>query len=321
VNELTLQDVRDALARIQPHITRTPVLTSARLDELSGCRLFFKCENFQKTGAFKARGATNAVLSLTPEQAARGVATHSSGNHAAALARAAALRGIPAYVVMPRTASAFKVAAVERYGGEIIFCEPTHAAREAAASLIVRETGACLVHPFNDPRVIAGQATAALELLGEAPDLDVVFSPVGGGGLLSGTALVVSALRPGARVFGGEPEGAADTARSLELGTRTPVEKPASVADGLLAFVGDLTFPIIRELVSGVVTVSETEILRAMMLLIEVMKIAIEPSGAVGYAALSKRSADFKGLRVGVILSGGNMDLAGIPWASSRSAP
>jgi threonine dehydratase len=315
MNEPTLELIREAHARIRGHIRRTPVLTSGRLDALCGARLFFKCENFQKTGAFKARGALNAVLSLPGSGAARGVATHSSGNHAAALAWAAGLRGIPAVVVMPRTASSFKVAAVERYGARIVFCEPTHQAREEAAERVIAETGAALVHPFDDPRVVAGQGTAALELLEDVPDLDAVACPVGGGGLLSGTAIAARALRPGIRVLAGEPEGAADASLSLAAGQRRPVESPSSIADGLLATIGLLTFPIVRREVEAIATVSDEEICAAVRLLLEVMKIAVEPSGAVGYAAVASGRLRLSGARVGVILSGGNIDLDRAPWA------
>jgi threonine dehydratase len=314
MTEPTLESIRQAHERIRGHVRRTPVLTSGRLDSLCGARLVFKCENFQKTGAFKARGALNAVLSLPDAEAARGVATHSSGNHAAALAWAAALRGIPATVVMPRTASPFKLAAVGRYGARIVLCEPTHRAREEAADRVVAETGAALVHPFDDPRVIAGQATAALELLEDAPELDAVACPVGGGGLLCGTAVVARALRPGIRVLAGEPEGAADASRSLASGRRSPVDAPASVADGLLATVGVLTFPVIRREVEAIATVSDDEIRDAVRRLLEVMKIAVEPSGAVAYAAVASGRLRVSGARVGVILSGGNLDLERAPW-------
>jgi threonine dehydratase len=317
MGDVTLDHVREAHARIRERIRRTPVLTSARLDELSGASLFFKCENFQKTGSFKARGAMNAVLSLTDAEAGRGVATHSSGNHAAALSWAAGLRGIPATVVMPRTASPIKIASVERYGGRIVFCEPNHKAREEAAARIIRESGAAMVHPYNDLRIMAGQGTAALELFEEIPDLDAVLCPVGGGGLLAGTAIVARGLRPGIKVFAGEPEGAADTSRSLVSGVRTPVDHPKSIADGLLAFVGDLTFPVIQRDVDGVGTVSDAEIAGAMRQLMEVLKIAVEPSGAVGYAAVAARKVDIAGMRVGIILSGGNVDLERAPWLSA----
>lgn len=315
MNEPGLDQVREAHLRIRERIRRTPILTSHTLDQLAGAHLFFKCENFQKTGAFKARGALNAVLSLTDAEAARGVATHSSGNHAAALAWAAGLRGIPAYVVMPRTASRIKLASVERYGGRITLCEPTHKAREAAADKIVLETGATLIHPFDDPRVMAGQGTAALEVMEDLPDLDAVVCPVGGGGLLSGTAIVAKAFRPAIQVFGGEPEGAADASLSLASGKRQAVDHPSSVADGLLATIGTLTFPVIRGHVDAIATVSDDQIIAAARQLLEVLKIAVEPSGATGYAAVAAGKLPIKGKRVAVILSGGNVDLERAPWA------
>jgi threonine dehydratase len=309
MGEILLQHVREAHARIRGYVHRTPVLTSGRLDEISGAHLFFKCENFQKTGAFKARGAVNAVLSLSDGEAARGVATHSSGNHAAALSWAAGMRGIAATVVMPRTASPVKIASVERYGGKIVFCEPTHKAREEASDKVVRETGAVLVHPYNDARIIAGAGTAALELLEDVPDLDMVICPVGGGGLLAGTAIAAKGLRPSIRVLAGEPEGAADASASLKSGVRQPVEKPSSIADGLLAFIGDMTFAVIQRHVDGIGTVPDAAIMSALRRLFEVMKIAVEPSGAVAYAALAEGRFDAAGRRVGIILSGGNLDL------------
>lgn len=312
--EIGLGDVRAAHERIRGRIRRTPVLTSSRLDALTGSRLFFKCENLQVTGAFKARGALNAVLSLTDGEAARGVATHSSGNHAAALSWAAGIRGIPAFVVMPRNASPFKVASVERYGGRITFCEPNHKAREAAAQRIVAETGAALVHPFNDPRVFVGQATAALELLEEVADLDAVVCPVGGGGLLAGTAIVAKAMGKSVRVYAGEPEGADDASRSLASGVRQAVDAPVSIADGLLATIGDLTFAVILAKVDGIATVSDAEIRAAVRQFLEVMKIAVEPSGAVGYAAVAGGKLALCGARVGIIISGGNLDLDRTPW-------
>jgi threonine dehydratase len=311
VSEIVLEDIRAAHERIRGRIHRTPVLTSTRLDELSGARLFFKCENFQKTGSFKARGAMNAVLSLADAEAARGVATHSSGNHGAALAWAAATRGIPAFVVMPSTVSRVKLASVERLGGRVVLCEPTHRAREAAAEKIVRETGAALIHPFNDPRVMAGQGTVALELMGDVPDLDIIVCPVGGGGLLAGTSVVAKSLRPGIRVFAGEPEGAADASLSFASGVRQAVDHPSSIADGLLALVGDLTFPIILRHADGIATVSDAAIDSAMRRIWEIMKIAVEPSAAVGYAAIAERKVAVEGRRVGVILSGGNVEFGG----------
>lgn len=290
-------------------------MTSTRLDALSGAKLYFKCENFQKTGSFKARGAANAILSLSDAEASRGVATHSSGNHAAAVSWAAGMRNIPAFVVMPRTASPIKIASVERYGGRLVFCEPNHKAREEAAEKIVRETGAILVHPFNDRRIIAGQGTVALEFMEEVPELDAILSPVGGGGLLSGTAIVAKSILPEIKVFGGEPEGAADASLSLRSGVRMPVDRPSSIADGLLAFVGDLTFPVICRHVDGIATVSDGEIADAMRQLMEVMKIMVEASGAVGYAVAAGKKMDLAGMRVGIILSGGNVDLDRVPWA------
>ncbi len=312
MSDIVPEDIRAAHERIRGRIHRTPVLTSSRLDELSGARLFFKCENFQKTGSFKARGAMNAVLSLADAEAARGVATHSSGNHGAALAWAAATRGIPAFVVMPSTVSRVKLASVERLGGRVVLCEPTHWAREAAAEKIVRETGAALIHPFNDPRVMAGQGTVALELLGDVPDLDIIVCPVGGGGLLAGTSVVAKSLRPGISVFGGEPEGAADASLSFASGVRQAVDHPSSIADGLLALVGDLTFPIVLRHADGIATVSDAAIDSAMRRIWEVMKIAVEPSAVVGYAAIAERKVAVEGRRVGVILSGGNVEFGGV---------
>ena len=309
MSEILPSHIQEAHARIRDHVHWTPVLTSARLNQLAGAEIFFKCENFQKTGAFKARGAVNAVLSLSDSEAGRGVATHSSGNHAAALAWAAGLRGIRSTVVMPSTASRVKIAAVERYGGRIVFCEPTHRAREETAEKVVRETGAVLIHPFNDPRIIAGQGTAALELVKDLPNLDVILCPLGGGGLLAGAATAAKALHPELRVFGVEPEGAADGSLSFASGERQPVAHPASVADGLLAFVGDLTFPVILRHVDGIVTVSDAAILSAMRRIFEILKVAVEPSGAVAYAAVAEKRLDLAGKRVGVILSGGNVDL------------
>jgi threonine dehydratase len=309
MSEILPSHIQEAHARIRDHVHWTPVLTSARLNQLAGAEIFFKCENFQKTGAFKARGAVNAVLSLSDSEAGRGVATHSSGNHAAALTWAASLRGIRSTVVMPSTASRVKIAAVERYGGRIVFCEPTHRAREETAEKVVRETGAVLIHPFNDPRIIAGQGTAALELIKDLPNLDFILCPLGGGGLLAGAATAAKALHPDMRVFGVEPEGAADGSLSFASGERQPVAHPASVADGLLAFVGDLTFPVILRHVDGIVTVSDAAILSAMRRIFEILKVAVEPSGAVAYAAVAEKRLDLAGKRVGVILSGGNVDL------------
>ncbi|HVU26002.1 MAG TPA: pyridoxal-phosphate dependent enzyme [Opitutus sp.] len=312
---LDLAAVRAAHARIRPHIHRTPVLTSARLDAAAGAALLFKCENFQKVGAFKARGATNAVLSLTDAEAAPGVATHSSGNHAAALARAARLRGVPAYIVMPSNSSAVKLRAVEAYGGRITFCEPTAAAREATCARVIAETGATLIHPFTDERVIAGQGTVALEFLGDFPDLDIVICPVGGGGLLAGTAIAAKSLRPSLRVIAAEPAGADDAARSFAAGRRLPVEQPATIADGLRTSIGEPNFAIMRRHVDAVVTVSEDAIVAALRTIWETLKIVIEPSAAVAYAALCESAPALAGRRVGVILTGGNVDLDALPFA------
>lgn len=314
----TLEDVRQAQARIARYIHRTPVLTSALLDRETGARLFFKCENFQQAGAFKSRGACNAVFSLADAEARRGVATHSSGNHAAALARAAGLRGIPAHIVMPRNSPKPKQQAVAGYGGRIALCEPTLAARESTCAALMAETGATLIHPYNDDRVIAGQGTAALELLEEVPDLDAIMTPVGGGGLLAGTSVAVKGIRPGARVLGAEPAQADDAAESLKAGRI--VSKPANtIADGLRTMLGDRTFPLLRANVDGILTVSEEGIIAAMRRLWEIMKIVVEPSGAVPFAAVREHAAQFAGRRVGLILSGGNVDLDTLPWVARGS--
>jgi threonine dehydratase len=312
----TLKDIQEAAERIRPYAQRTPVLTCATLDQLVGARVFFKCENFQKVGAFKFRGACNAVFSLSAAEAARGVVAHSSGNHAQALALAARLRGIPAYNVMPSNAPAVKKAGVEGYGGQVTLCEPTLAAREATQEQVVARTGATVIHPYNDERVIAGQGTAALELLQEVPDLDVILAPVGGGGLLSGTAIASTELRPHIRVIAGEPEGADDAFRSLAAGHVVPSVQPRTIADGLLTSLGSLTFPIIRQRVERIVTVSEPGIIAAMRFVWERMKIVIEPSSAVPVGVLWERKIDLTGLRIGVILSGGNVDLDALPWQS-----
>jgi threonine dehydratase len=313
-DRLSLAAIRDAHERIRDRIHRTPVLTSTTLDEQSGGKLFFKCENLQKGGAFKARGATNAVFSLSDAEAARGVATHSSGNHAAALSRAAKLRGIPAYIVMPNNAPKAKRAAVERLGGKIVFCEPTIPAREAAAAKVIAETGATLIHPFDNLRVMAGQGTATLELLEQAPDLDVIVAPIGGGGLISGTAVAATSLKPAIRVIGSEPAGADDASRSFKAGKLIPLAQANTIADGLRSSMSDRTFAEIRSHVSDVVTVTEDSIVAAMRAVWEVLKIVIEPSGAVSYAAIVEKKIDVRGKRVGIILTGGNLDLDRLPW-------
>lgn len=312
---LDIEAVRAAAQRIAPHVRRTPVLRSPELDAELGAELFFKCENFQEMGAFKLRGASNAVLSLPAEMLGKGVATHSSGNHGAALALAAKRCGVPACVVMPDNASAFKRRAVEGYGARIIYCEPTQAGREAALQRYVTESGASVVHPYNDARVMAGQGTAALELHEEVPGLDVVIAPLGGGGLLSGTAVATRGTRPGAKVYGAEPAGADDAWRSLQAGKVTPVAHPDTVADGLRATIGELTFAVIRSEVDAVVRVEDADTVAAMRHVWEHMKIVIEPSAAVPVAALRKRLVDVRGKRVGVILSGGNLDLDHLPWS------
>lgn len=313
-----LSDLQAAAERIRPYAHRTPVLTCSSLDAMTGARLFFKCENLQKVGAFKFRGACNAVFSLGQEEAGRGVATHSSGNHAAALSLAARLRGIPAHVVMPSTSRAVKRAAVAGYGGRIVPCEPTLAARERTLAEVIAETGATVVHPYNDPRVIAGQGTAAMELLEDVPDLDVVMTPVGGGGLLSGTAISVSSLSPSARVVAAEPVGADDAFRSLQEGRIVPSVNPQTVCDGLLTSLGTLTFAIIRERVDRIVTVSDAFTIEAMRHVWERMKLVIEPSAAVTMGALLEGRLPVRGLRVGIILSGGNVDLSELPWRQNR---
>ncbi len=305
-----LAAIRAAHERIRPFIHRTPLLTSSAINEMAGASVYFKCENLQKVGAFKFRGACNAVFSLSDQEAARGVVTHSSGNHAAALALAAKKRGIPAYIVMPRTAPAIKKTAVEGYGGRITLCEPTQAAREAAAAELMRSTGANLVHPYDDVRVIAGQGTAALEFLDEVADLDAILTPVGGGGLLSGTAIAAKSLRPGIRIFGCEPALADDAAQSLREGRIVPARPPATIADGLLTSLGNITFPIVRELVDSIALVEEAEIVAALRTILERMKIVIEPSSAVPLAALLNRPLGLASRKVGIILSGGNLDVS-----------
>ena len=310
----TLADIRAAAERIRPYAHRTPVLTCASLDREVGATVYLKCENLQRVGAFKFRGACNAVFSLSEAEAARGVVCHSSGNHAQALALAARLRGVQAHIVMPNNAPGVKKAAVAGYGGQITFCEPTLAAREATQAEVVARTGATIVHPYNDARVIAGAGTAALELLQEHPELDVVLAPVGGGGLLSGTAIAAKGLAPAIRVIAAEPALADDAFRSLAAGRILPSEHPRTIADGLLTSLGELNFPIIQERVERIVTVSEAGIVAAMKFVWERAKLVIEPSAAVPVALLWERRFDLTGLRVGVILSGGNVDLDKLPW-------
>jgi threonine dehydratase len=289
-------------------------MTSDAVDRITGARLHFKSENLQKVGAFKARGATNAVLSLDEEAADRGVATHSSGNHAAALAYAASIRGVAAHVVMPSSAPPVKRAAVEGYGAEITQCEPTLAAREATLEQVVDRTGATFIHAYDHPMVIAGQGTAVLELITDVPDLEIVMAPVGGGGLMSGTAIAINGARPDITVWGAEPAGADDAHRSLRDGMLYPSVDPRTVADGLLTSLSDRTFRILSERLEGILTVSEESIIRAMRLLWERMKLVVEPSGAVPLAAVLEHPERFAERRVGLILSGGNVDLDHLPW-------
>jgi threonine dehydratase len=314
----SIEDIREAADRIRPHVHHTPVLTCESLDQMTGCKLFFKPENFQKVGAFKFRGASNAVFSLSDEEAARGVATHSSGNHAAALALAAARRGIKAYIVMPENAPAIKKAAVAGYGAEITYCQPTLQAREEGLERVVEQTGAVFIHPYDNPRVIAGQGTAALELLEDIPGLDVVMAPVGGGGLMSGTALAVSAVSPSTRISGAEPRGADDAFRSLQAGRLIPSENPRTIADGLLTSLGSLTFPILSRHLERIVTVGEEAIVTAMRHVWERMKIVIEPSSAVPLAAVFEGDWSQHGKRIGIILSGGNVNLDCLPWSEGK---
>ena len=314
VANLNLDAIRAAHRRIAPRIHRTPVITSASLDQIAGAHLFFKCEHLQKTGSFKIRGATNAVFSLTEEQAKFGVAAPSSGNHAAALAQAARWRGIPAYIVMPRNSSPAKKTAVAAYGGKITECEPNIASREAVTAELIQRTGAHLVHPYNDARVIAGQGTAALELLQEIPDLDALITPASGGGLLSGTAIAAKILRPGIRVIGAEPRNADDASRSLASGKIELAATTETIADGLRATLCPLTFSILRERVDEVSLVSEDEIVQAMLLLWERTKQIVEPSGAVAAAPALFRKIGAPGKKIGIILSGGNLDLRNLPF-------
>lgn len=308
----TFDDVRTAARRIEGLVHCTPVLESTELSRRLGAAITFKCENLQKAGAFKARGAANAVYALPVAAATAGVATHSSGNHAAALSRAAALRGIPAYVVMPSNAPAVKRAAVIGYGGSVVDCEPTLAAREAAAAALVERTGATLVHPYDDVLVIAGQGTAILEFARQALAPTAVLVPVGGGGLLSGTALAARALWPGARVIGCEPRAADDAARGFRAGVRQPAPPPATIADGLRAGLSARTFALIRREVDDVVTVSEAAIVEAMALVWQFLKVVIEPSAAVPVAAVLEAPPGTFGPRVGIVLSGGNVDLPAV---------
>ena len=307
-------DVRAAAERIRPHVHRTPVVRCRTLEDLAGAELHLKCENLQKTGAFKIRGATNAVLRLDDAEAGRGVTTHSSGNHAAALALAARRRGIAAHIVMPEDAPAPKRAAVAAYGARITLCEATVEAREAALAAVVERTGAIWVPSYDHPHIVAGQGTAALELLEDVSSIEMIVTPLGGGGLISGTVLAAAGVAPGCRVFGVEPAGAADAVLSVEQGRVVRLARPCSIADGLLMPLSDLTLGVIRDGVESILTVSDEQIIEAMRLIWERAKLVVEPSGAVPLAAVLAHREVFAGRRVGLILSGGNVDLGRLPW-------
>jgi threonine dehydratase len=310
----TFDDVQAAHERIKPYIHRTPVLTSSYFDGLAGAELFFKCENFQKAGAFKARGASNAVFGLSEAAAQKGVATHSSGNHGLSLAYAAGRRGIPATVVMPRTAPEAKKDAVRGYGGRVVECEPSITSREAVFAEVVAETGADFVHPYNDPRVIAGQATCSKELVEDIAGLDAVIAPIGGGGMVSGTCLTLSNLAPETLIYAAEPKNADDAYRSFKAGYIIADDAPQTVADGLKVPLKDLTWHFVSNFVEDILVASEEEIVDAMYLVWQRMKIVIEPSSAVPLATILKNRDLFAGKRVGVILTGGNVDLKNLPW-------
>lgn len=309
----SLENIKEAHRRIKSYVHRTPVMTSTQINRISGAEIFFKCENFQKVGAFKFRGAMNAVL-LLKEEEVREVITHSSGNHAAALALAAKMAGMKAYVVMPRTAPSVKINAVRDYGAEITFCEPTQKAREEATGILMEKTGARLVHPYDNFNVICGQGTAAVELLEEAGELDILIAPVGGGGLLSGTSTAAKGLKSNIKVFGAEPRNADDAYRSFTTGILHPSVSPKTIADGLLTSLSELTFAIIRKNVDNIFTVSEESIIEAMRLIWERMKIIVEPSSAVTLAVVMENPDVFRGKKTGIILSGGNVELSKLPF-------
>ena len=310
----TLQDMLDAHERIKPYINRTPVRTSNYLNQLTGAELFFKCENFQEPGAFKVRGAANAVFGLDEEQAARGVATHSSGNHASCLSYAAMLRGIPCNVVMPRTAPQAKKDTVRRYGGNITECEPSTSSREETFAKVQAETGGDFVHPYNDPRVIAGQGTCAKELIEQVEGLDAVIAPIGGGGMVSGTCLTLSNLAPEIEIYAAEPEQADDAYRSFKAGYIIADDAPKTIADGLLVPLKNNTWHFVKDHVTDILTASDAEIVDAMKLIWKHLRIVMEPSSAVPMATILKNPETFKGKRVGIIITGGNVDLDKLPW-------
>jgi threonine dehydratase len=308
-----LIDILEARKRIGPFIHRTPVMTSSGINEILGAEFYFKCENFQKVGAFKYRGATNAVLSLSPEQLSRGVGTHSSGNHAAALALAARKAGVPAFIVMPSTAPEIKKVAVAGYGAVITYCEPTLESRESTMDKVMAETGCTFIHPYNRFEIITGQGTATVEFLEDVPGLDIIMAPVGGGGLLSGTAIAAKSINPGITVWAGEPENASDAWKSFYSGTLHPSVNPQTIADGLLTSLSELTFKAIRENVDAILLCPESGILPAQRLIIERMKILVEPSSAVPLGALMADPVkSWKGKKIGIILSGGNANLAAL---------
>ncbi|MCE8547925.1 pyridoxal-phosphate dependent enzyme [Ruegeria pomeroyi] len=310
----TYDDMLAAHARIEPHIRRTPVRVSDYLNELTGAQLFFKCENFQEPGAFKVRGATNAVFGLDQDQAAKGVATHSSGNHASCLSYAAMLRGIPCNVVMPRTAPQAKKDTVRRYGGKITECEPSTSSREETFARVQAETGGDFVHPYNDPRVIAGQGTCARELMEQTDGLDMVVAPIGGGGMISGTCLTLSTLAPETKVIAAEPEQADDAYRSFKAGYIIADDAPKTIADGLLVPLKDLTWHFVSNHVAEIYTASDPEIVDAMKLIWKHLRVVMEPSSAVPLATILKNPDAFRGKRVGIIITGGNVDLDKLPW-------
>lgn len=310
----TFSDIKRAHQRIANYIIDTPVMTSDNLNELSGSNVFFKCENFQKVGAFKMRGAANKIFSYRPEERTSGFACHSSGNHGQAVARAAKLAGTKAYVVMPKNSTKAKIDAVIDYGAEIILCEPNDKSRSGACEKIIQKTGATLIHPFNDYDIIAGQATAAKELIEDAEDLDAIFVPVGGGGLAAGTALIANYIDPRLKIYLGEPKEVDDTFQSLKAGKIIPNKTANTIADGLKTTVGEKTFAILQEHVESCFTVSEKQIIEAMRLIYERMKIVIEPSCAVPFAALLANKKQFEGKNIGIILTGGNVDLAKLPF-------
>lgn len=312
----SLNDIQEAARRIEPYAHKTPVFTSRYYNQLTGGEIFFKCENFQRVGAFKFRGACNAVFKLSEEEAKRGVATHSSGNHAQALSLAAKIRGIPAHIVMPKNAPEVKKRAVKGYGARITFCEPTLDARETTLQKVIDQTGSCFIHPYNNQDIIAGQGTAALELLDENPDLDTVLVPVGGGGLLSGTAIAAKNIKSNIQVIGCEPEMADDAYRSFKSGKLIKINQTDTIADGLRTSLGDLTFEVIMKYVDDIVTVSESSIIRDMRTFWERMNMIIETSCAVPVSVIADSKIETKGKKIGVIITGGNVDLDKLPWQS-----